>query len=483
MGVVTAIALLLIGCVASFLFATLAYALRDFSRASLAARLDKKGRAGELDALLAHEEELALTAAVCRAACNLVIVLATLYLVGSLLAGGIVGVYGGTFAVSLVLVGLFGVLLPQAVAEHAAEGFIAAFARPLRLGRVLLLPVVKLYAVLRSLARRLAGHGPADDPDEAEEELEQEILDIVQEGREEGVIDDAERQMIERAIRFGDVTAGQAMTARPDVAALSDDVSLDEVLAVIDRTGYSRLPVYHGTLDKVVGVVYARDLFRYIGHVDARDSTNGQPEAAARPAPGRFRIRKAMRQPLYVPKTKPLDDLLRDFQLQKVHMAIVLDEYGGTAGLVTIEDVLEELVGEIADEHEQDEGPMFKRLGEHEAEADARLEVEEANRLMGLGLTEDEGFETLGGFVTTTLGHIPQAGASFEHETDKGRVTVAILEAEPQRVSRVGLEFKPKQSAGNDNGSKAEATAETANPQIETATSAAEVAAINGSKQ
>ena len=154
-----------------------------------------------------------------------------------------------------------------------------------------------------------------------------------------------------------------------------------------------------------------------------------------------------MRQPLYVPKTKPLADLLRDFQLQKVHMAIVLDEYGGTAGLVTIEDVLEELVGEIADEHEYDEQPLFKRLGDTAAEADAKIEVEELNRLMGLGLPEQEGFETLGGFITTTLGQIPQSGTSFEHETDKGRSVMTVLDAEPQRVNRVRIEVRPKRDA------------------------------------
>ena len=341
------------------------------------------------------------------------------------------------------MVGLFGVVLPQAAADHAAEAFIGTFDRLLHVKRLALLPVVKLHAPLDAAVRRLTGHGPLHDPDEAEEELEQEILDIVQEGREEGVIDDAEREMIERVIRFGDVTAGQAMTARPDIVGLALDTAADEVLRVIERTGYSRLPVYDGTLDKVTGVLYARDLFRYVG------STLADDDAARAAGNGRanrrkFRISKTMRQPLYVPKTKPLSDLLRDFQLQKVHMAIVLDEYGGTAGLVTIEDVLEELVGEIADEHEYDEQPLFKRLSDRAAEADAKIEVDELNRLMGLGLPEEEGFETLAGFITTTLGQIPQTGTSFEHETDKGRSVLTVLDAEPQRVNRVRIEVQPK---------------------------------------
>ena len=148
-----------------------------------------------------------------------------------------------------------------------------------------------------------------------------------------------------------------------------------------------------------------------------------------------------------MPESKPLADLLRDMQYQKVHMAIVLDEYGGTAGLVTIEDVLEELVGEIADEHEEDEAPMFARIDECRAEADARLSVEEANRLLGIGIPEDQGFDTLGGFVTTTLGQIPQAGTTFEHETDRIRAAFTVLDAEPQRVNRVAIEIRAPQSA------------------------------------
>ena len=444
-GYILAVCLLVTAAVGLFVFSTLAQSLRNFSRAALAAYYEKRGTPERLEGILANEEELALTASVSRAGANLVAVLSLAYLFARTFPGGGFWVfYGGTFASALVLVGLFGVVLPQAVADHAAEAFIGTFDRLLRVKRLALLPVVKLHAPLDALVRRMTGHGPLNDPSEAEEELEQEILDIVQEGREEGVIDDAEREMIERVIRFGDITAAQAMTARPDIVGLAVDTPADEVLRVIERTGYSRLPVYNGTLDKVTGVLYARDLFRYVGSTLADEEA---ADANGRTNRRKFRISKTMRQPLYVPKTKPLSDLLRDFQLQKVHMAIVLDEYGGTAGLVTIEDVLEELVGEIADEHEYDEQPLFKRLSDRAAEADAKIEVDELNRLMGLGLPEADGFETLGGFITTTLGQIPQTGTSFEHETDKGRSVLTVLDAEPQRVNRVRIEVQPKLDA------------------------------------
>jgi magnesium and cobalt transporter len=144
-----------------------------------------------------------------------------------------------------------------------------------------------------------------------------------------------------------------------------------------------------------------------------------------------------MRPALFVPETKPLRDLLNDFRLQKVHLAIVLDEYGGTAGLVTIEDLLEEIVGDISDEHEPAEPAMVRKIDEQTWEVDARVYVDELNRALGLNLPEDAGYDTLGGFVSTTLGRIPADGTVFERDG----VRYTILDAEPQKVNRVKIEL------------------------------------------
>jgi magnesium and cobalt transporter len=229
--------------------------------------------------------------------------------------------------------------------------------------------------------------------------------------------------MIESVIEFRDTTAGQIMSARPEIVGLELSAPLAEVKRVLEESGHSRVPVYAGTLDHIVGVLYARDLLRHVG----------QP-------PEQFDLRSALRPPLYVPETKPLRDLLGEFRAKKVHIAIVLDEYGGTAGLITIEDVLEELVGDISDEHEPLEPAMFRRLSENLAEADARMYIDELNRLMSLNLPEDAGYDTLGGFVSTTLGKIPAKDTSFE--ADGARFTV--LEAEPQKVTRVRVELIPQ---------------------------------------
>ncbi|HUB27021.1 MAG TPA: transporter associated domain-containing protein, partial [Tepidisphaeraceae bacterium] len=184
----------------------------------------------------------------------------------------------------------------------------------------------------------------------------------------------------------------------------------------------SRLPVYEGTLDRIVGILFARDLIKFLG----------------RNVP--FQMRSAIRPATFVPETKPLRDLLTEFRQQKMHIAIVLDEYGGTAGLVTIEDVLEELVGEIADEHEPVEPAMLKRLADGVAEADARLPVSELNRQLALTLPENAGYETVGGFLSTSLGRIPEKGVVYEAE--QARFTV--LDAEPRKVNRVKIELLQK---------------------------------------
>ncbi len=442
--------LFLVAVVASFVFSALAYSLRDYSRATLGEWFERKQRKGDdargrvvpgetanlrVEAVADYEDELALTAAAARTGANLVIVLSIVFLLDHWLPVDTDSWirFSSAFVLAFLAIALFGVALPLAVSSHAAEPTIGTFARLLRIKRAALWPVIQVHGPIDRLVRRATGRHE-ESAELVEEELEKEILDIVREGRDEGVIGEGERQMIERAVRFHDMTAEQAMTPRGDVVGLPADSTAEQVLEVIEESGYSRIPVFDGTLDHVAGVLYARDLFRYVGkRLNGHDSD----EEATR----RFDLRAVVRKPLVVPESKRLDDLLRDMQLQKIHMAIVLDEYGGTSGLVTIEDVLEELVGEIADEHEGSEDPMFRRITATAAEADARIAVDELNRLMGLHLPEDADYDTLAGFVTTTLHRIPQVGTSFEHPGENGTRTVfTILDAEPQRVNRLRIE-------------------------------------------
>ncbi|HRK30662.1 MAG TPA: hemolysin family protein [Tepidisphaeraceae bacterium] len=408
----------------AMLFSTLTYSLRDFSRAKLAEALNRRGEQHLYELLLERANDLIFTTAVGRLLANLLVLIFILELSANPEWNKWFH-YGIAVGATAVICGACSVAIPHALSRHAAEAIIASHARFLMGWRVLLLPLTRLMNGVDAIVGRLAGGSRTrgDEQTEKHDEIEQEILSAVEEGEKEGVVDETEREMITSVIEFGDTTVSQIMTARTEIIALPIDSSLQSVKLALAESGHSRIPLYEATLDRIVGVLYARDLLKYVG------------------APAeRFDIRSVMRQPLYVPKTKILRDLLSDFRVQKIHIAIVLDEYGGTAGLLTIEDIMEELVGDISDEHEPLEQALFKRLTDQSADADARIYIDELNRQFGLNLPEDAGFDTLGGFITTTIGRIPPTGTVIEHAF----VRYTILDAEPQKVNRVRIDLMPQ---------------------------------------
>jgi CBS domain containing-hemolysin-like protein len=404
----------------SLVFSTLTYSLRDFSKPLLEAYLLKHGKGTWLEPTVEKAADLIFVTAIGRLFSNILILIFTLSVVRE-------GDYSEPmeYLLAILTAGLISIFcsvaIPSALASHVGEQMIGASIRPLHLWRMALWPVAKVMHTTDRLIGQAAD--AAAPPAEKEEVIEQEILSVVEAGQKEGVVDEQESAMIKSVIQFNDTTVGQIMTARPEIIGLEIKSSIMEVKRMIEESGHSRIPVYEGSLDHIVGILYARDLLKYLGL-----------------PPDTFGIRSAMRPAYYVPESKPLRDLLQDFRLQKVHIAIVLDEYGGTAGLVTIEDVLEELVGEISDEHEPAEPAMFHRTGEQSAEVDARIYLDELNRLFGLTLAEDAGYDTLGGFISTTLGRIPETGTTFENAGAK----FTILDAEPQKVNRVRIELIPQ---------------------------------------
>jgi putative hemolysin len=413
------VAALLLSAVASLLFSTISYALRDLSRPRLAEALERKGRSQHLDPTIEHAGDLIFLTAVGRMFANMFVLLTALWLTGAAGYGT-----GTRYTLAAVIAGLimlfFSVAVPNSLAKHAGHNIVASVVVPLHLMRRMLAPLTKLMHLVDDAVRRASGTTMLIEPADA---IQQEILSAVEEGEKEGLVGEEEREMIESVIKLRATTAGQVMTPRPEIIALDITSTLSQVKQTLEESGHSRIPVYDGTIDHVVGILYARDLLKFLGQATLK-----------------FDIRSAMRPAYFVPEVKPVRDLLHDFRVQKVHIAIVLDEYGGTSGLVTIEDVLEELVGDISDEHEPLEPAMFKRLSENAAEADARMYVDQLNRLMGLNIPEDAGYDTLGGFVTTTLGRIPEPGEEFEY--DGARFTV--LDAEPQKVNRVRIELIPQ---------------------------------------
>jgi len=312
-----------------------------------------------------------------------------------------------------VLIAVFGVAIPHAWARHASEGILRRTLPILLTLRYLLYPVTWGMQSLDVPIRRLLGR--PDVEEENGEEAKQEILQAAAEGQAEGAVDADEVEMIESVMEFGDTAAVEIMTPRTDVFALPAETPWAQAAHAIHEHGHTRVPVYEENLDKIIGIIYAKDLLQYINA--------DQP----------VRIADIARPPFFVPETKPLDDLLREFKSRKVHLAVVLDEYGGTAGLVSIEDVLEEIVGEISDEYDQAEEEQVRRINETTADVEGRLRVDEVNDLLDLDLPEDENYDTIAGYAIAQLGYIPKSGETFEADG----AAITILQADERKISRL----------------------------------------------
>jgi putative hemolysin len=244
---------------------------------------------------------------------------------------------------------------------------------------------------------------------------EQELLGIVEAAAEEGVVEHEERELIESIIEFGDTVAREIMVPRPDIVTVAHDATVTEALDVAIEHGFSRLPVLGpGEDDDVVGLAFAKDLMRA-----ERDGRGGDP------------VVDLLRTVRFVPENKPVSRLMREMQAEKFHLALVADEYGAIAGLITLEDCLEELVGEIVDEHD-DEAPTVEQIGESEYVVEGRLTIGDLNEVLGARLPDDD-WDTVGGLVFSTLEHVPDEGESVELHG----WSFTVVEMEGRRIRRV----------------------------------------------
>ena len=415
--------------VISGLFASLHKSLRTASRTRVRRAAVATKRENAADDLIEHKDEYALAASVVCIAAEIVGVAAVLLI--ALGAEGVLAerwpVVAGAAAALAAAVYITGAAIPMSVAEHAGEGLVVRMLPALRLLRAAMTPLLAVARFTDEVVRRLSGAPELSE----EEELEEEILSVVSDRRDDGSLDESGKDMIEAVVDFRTSTVEEIMTPRTEIEGIEVTASLSDVRDYIATAGHSRIPVYEENLDNIVGILYAKDLLTYLG---------GDESA--------FDLRGSVRESRFIPETKRVDELLSEFKHEKVHMAIVLDEYGGTAGLVTIEDVIEEIVGEIHDEYEPetDAPPEIAILdGERAAEIDGRAYIDDINDKLedlGAALPEHEDYDTLGGYVTTSLGHIPVAGESFRHNG----FLVTVLEAEPTRVSRVRVDLLDDES-------------------------------------
>jgi CBS domain containing-hemolysin-like protein len=324
-------------------------------------------------------------------------------------------------AIGLITLGLallvltFGELIPKEIAAHNPEPFALWAVYPMRAVAFLASPLARTVVAVSRLLTGLSGETPPGLPFITEEE----IKTLVDAGEEGGVIEEDEKRMIYSIFEFGDTLVREVMVPRIDVVAVEVNSRLSDALAVIIQAGHSRIPVYEETIDNIVGMLYAKDLLRYWC----------QP---GEDNPDALKLRDILRDVFYVPETKKVDELLQELQQRKVHIAVVVDEYGGTAGLVTIEDILEEIVGEIQDEYDTDEEASVEVITPDEVIFNGRVAVDDVNQTLNVELPTDSG-DTLGGLIYSSLGRVPVAG-------DKARirdVELSVLAVAGRRIKKV----------------------------------------------
>ena len=317
-----------------------------------------------------------------------------------------------TFIVSVVSI-VLGELIPKGFALANPDRIALAVSGPISLFAKIVSPLVAVLVLLTKIISKPFGIDPTRTPELSAAEIRL----IVEQGSQQGVLEAEEEQMISAVMSLSDSKLHEVMVPRIDIVAIDQEASFDDAVTLVLTEGHSRTPLYKESVDHIVGILYAKDLLRII--------------AAGGPRP---RLRDIMRPALFVPESQAVDDLLNELQRRRVHMAIVLDEYGGTAGLVTIEDLLEEIVGEIQDEFDEEE-PMKVIVREGEAILDGRADIDEMGELVDppLELEDDEEYDTVGGFVYHRIGRVPVVGDTVAVDPFK----ITVIKVIGRRVGKV----------------------------------------------
>jgi CBS domain containing-hemolysin-like protein len=302
-------------------------------------------------------------------------------------------------------------IAPKSLALRFNERFALTLAGPVQGLTIAMRPVVAVLTAVATLLVRTAARGQVPGPFVTEEELRM----LVVMGEQQGVVEQEERQMMMGVLEMTDKAVREIMVPRVDVIAVEDDKTVAQVIEIIVEHGHSRIPVYEETMDNIVGVVYAKDLLK---HDDAADRG----------------VKTLVREAYFTPESKKVGELLHDMQVRKVHIAIVVDEYGGTAGIVTMEDLFEEIVGPIRDEYDIAEQEEIQFLSDHEVLLSARVSVDDVREMLHLDI-EDTDADSIGGYVYERLGEIPKAGATVG--VGHARITVETVRRQSIRTLRI----------------------------------------------
>jgi putative hemolysin len=398
----------------SAFFSSSEVALISITRAKVRALVGQGRKGAEaLDSLKKSPDHILITILIGNNIVNVAAAaLATAIAIGFYGDAGI----GIATGVVVLLMLIFGEIGPKMYAARNTEGLALWVARPIQVLSKVLYPL--LWAFDRA-KQRFAFASGLTEPVVTEAEIK-EWIDV---GEEEGTIEQEEREMLYSVLRFGDTTVREVMTPRFDVVLIDDASTLESAINIFNETGFSRIPVYHDHIDNVVGLLNVKDVFAAV----FRQRSN-------------VTIKDLMYEPYFIPESKKIDELLKELQVKKMHMAVVLDEYGSFAGIVTVEDMLEELVGEIMDEFDEEE-PEVQEVEEGVYLVDARAWVDRVNEDLDIDLPESESYESIGGLVIDRLGHIPRRGEVVKIE--ETNITLVVMQMRGRRITKVKVILSP----------------------------------------
>jgi len=422
-GSLPALALFLVGLALSYLFGLIVAATENYSSSKMEEMTkefdeDEKRRAKRYDE---RWRDILYTALFSRVVSNVFVLLPPIVAEHSSAGRAFAVLLGAVIALFLA-----GYAFPRAVARRGEEKIFLRYAPFMHILVFPFYPVV----LLGRFSDRFVGRMTGKLVDGSTEITEEEILDMVSDGELEGLIEEDEAEMIEKILHFDDLPVSEVMTPSAEVTAIDAEADLKQAVELALRAGHSRIPVFSGERREIVGVLYVKDLLRYWDDPSARHR----------------KVRDIAREAYFIPESKKISDLFREFKAKHIHFAVVLDEYGGTSGIVTIEDILEEIVGEIEDEYDVRKAGDLARLPDGSWIVDGRIEIEELNRRLHLSLPENDRYDTVAGLILDALGKIPSRGECVELAGCK----LTVLESDEKTIKKVTLTKVEQGESGGD---------------------------------
>ena len=313
--------------------------------------------------------------------------------------------------VSIVLI-IFGEILPKTIAMRSSSQFANIVYYPLRVFMILLHPVTLILNGINKFVLKLI------PKEEKSFDTEEELEILAELGEEKGSLDEEESDMIRSIIKFDDKTVREIMTPRVDILSLPSDASIDDAMDLIAKKQFSKIPLYKENIDEITGIIYAKDLVPYL--------------IGSRP---NVKLQSISRNVYFVPEQKPIDDLLNDFKEKKISLAIVVDEWGGTSGMITLEDIVEEVMGEIRDPYDLEKSPI-SQINEKNFIVDGKISIYDLEEeIEGISFPEDRDYDTLGGLILDNLEDIPKQGQSIVHD----QWMIKVLDLDGNRITKVQI--------------------------------------------